>query len=101
MSHGCNKTYNDDRLLMAKQHVSKQVYVYPRVNLLRLSQLTSPVPSSTRENVTVILKNCYFSGCSVTLSGQAMNQSAEKSTEVQQICDETLKDLNVGDIFDD
>ena len=92
MSHGGNKTYNDDRLLMAKQHVSKQV---------SKSQLTSPVPSSTRENVTFILNNCSFSGCSVTLFGQAMKQSAEKSTEVQQICDETLKDIDVGDIFDD
>ena len=86
MSHGGNKTYNDDRLLMAKQHVSKQV---------SKSQLTSPVPSSTRENVPFILNNCSFSGCSVILSGQAMNQSAEKSTEVQQIC-EGVSNLYLG-----
>ena len=53
------------------------------------------------DNVTFVLNNCSFSGCSVTLSGQATSGSTQESIEEKQICTETLEDINVDDIFDD
>ena len=69
---------------------------HPRVHLLCLYHL-----ASTRENLTFIFNNYSFSGCSVTLSSQIMNQSTEKPAEIEQICRETLKDIYLADIFVD
>lgn len=58
-----------------------------------------PMPSASKpDNVTFVLSNCNFSGCSVTLSGQATPQ---ESIEEKQICTETLRGIDVDDIFDD
>ena len=46
------------------------------------------------DNVTFLLNNCTFSGCSVSLSDQATSGSSEECIE------ETLKDINVHDLFD-
>ena len=59
------------------------------------------MPSAKKsDNVTFVLNNCNFSGCSVTLSGQGTSGSTQESIEEEQICSETLMDINVDDIFD-
>ena len=61
-----------------------------------------PMPSTKKpDNVTFVLNNCTFSGCSVALSGQATSGSTQESIEEKRICTETLKDINVDDIFDE
>ena len=61
-----------------------------------------PMPSTKKpDNVTFVLNNCTFSGCSVVLSGQATSGSTQESIEEKRICTEMLKDINVDDIFDE
>ena len=61
-----------------------------------------PMPSARKpDNVTFLLNNRTFSGCTVTLSGQAMSGSTQEPIEEKRICTETLKDINVDNIFDD
>ena len=58
-----------------------------------------PVPKN--DSVTFLLSNCTFTGCSVTLSGQAMNQAPQKTIDEQKIFKETLTDINIDGVFDD
>jgi len=49
-----------------------------------------------------ILSNCSFSGCSIAFSGQqamCLSKSSEEFTE-EQVVQETLKDIDIDDIFD-
>ena len=57
--------------------------------------------STQHENVIFVLNNCSFSGCSVSLSGQATNPSSEQSIEQKRICEETLEGIHLDDIFED
>ena len=55
-----------------------------------------PVKSAEKpHNVTFLLNNCTFSGCSVSLSGQATSGSSEECIE------EALKNINIDELFDD
>ena len=46
-----------------------------------------------------IVNNCTFSGCSVAISGQQAACQSKSTAEVEQICEETLKGVDIDDIF--
>ena len=86
MSHG-GKVYGGDCVSATKQQISSK---------------SQPMPSTQHENVTFILNNCSFSHCSVSLSGQAINPfSEQQAIEQKRICEETLKGIQLDDIFED
>ena len=49
-----------------------------------------------------IVNGCTFSGCFVAISGQqpAYQPSNTEEFTKEQICQETLKDVDIDDIFD-
>ena len=64
------------------------------------NQSRSSLPAKPQRPV-FIMNDCTFSGCSVAIYGQQAVCQSSSSEEVneEQICQETLKDIDIDDIF--
>ena len=71
-------------------------------NQVSNKQALPVLPARFQSTPMFIVSNCTFSGCSVAISGQQAScqpSNTEELTE-EQVCQETLKDVDINDIFD-
>ena len=83
-----------DLTKVTKPQISPAVKEHTQ-NRVSSNQHLSSLPAGLQTPV-LIVNNCTFSSCSVAISGQ---EASEKFTD-EQICQETLKDIDIDDIFD-
>ena len=60
------------------------------------------LPAGFQSTPMFIVNNCTFSGCSVAISGQQAARQPSNSDELteEQVYQETLRDVDISDIFD-
>ena len=94
------KSSSNDSLALTKETTTTEISA--AVKKQTQSEVSScqplPVLPAGVQMPMFIVSNCTFSGCSVAISGQQAT-CQYKSTE-EQICEETLKDIDIAQIFD-
>ena len=92
---------NGASLALTKQNAT---HVLPAVkeqtqNQVNVNQPLPSLPAGVQLTPMFIVNNCTFSGCSVAISGQQAACQSKSTAEVEQICEETLKGVDIDDIF--
>ena len=89
---------NNTSLAVAKEKIVKG----QTQSQSKREQSLPSLPAGLQSTPMFIVNNCTFSGCSVAISGQQAEcqpRNIEEFTE-EQICQETLKDVDIDAIFD-